>query len=1358
MSEQDEPSEQPKYSLHIEQPQGLVIGDDPHVTNNFFRVVEPPSAGSTSSKSSLPPVTREELLRAVHTASTELRDYPHEIAGEHLTRPEVTEILGWVVSADPKEKLGMILDLPGGGKTVVMRDVLVSLEDSGIPVLAIKADTLSGVEDVNELRHRLDLPMSVEDCARFLAQEGLVVVIVDQIDALSMVLSRDQDTLNTILSALSRLRGIPNVRIVASCRTFDLRHDPRLSSIKVDKEFDLRALTEEQVNNVLRRLDVDPARLLPEHESLLTVPLHLSLYAQVMADMGASPATESFRTLQELYEALWRKRIEAVPPETPQTGERIEAIYALVDAMRGRSQLTAPLAVLDAYATAARYLEQIAFIRRERGNFLFAHQTLFDYCYARRFVAAGRSISADVLDGEQGLFERSQMIHVLAYLRGADENMYRRELAALMFAEGLRVHLRLLLMNWFGSLTKPTENEFRIAQRLMATPEGCTQFLSSAAGNEDWFDVLNAGSMERLFRLEDAKAINVFYWFLGSVIEKRVDQVVDLLRPYLGRSEEWNSRVIFVLDRLSNWKSEKALTLLCDVLRQRGTSAGREYLLSLHHLASSNPAGGCRAVRALLDRRVEEMLAEEAEEQGGAEAGGNVDEETDFRRALRRGRLHWNESLFGEHSINEVLQKAVADCPREIVAHLLPWFVRTIQVLTVKTDGESDETDRETYAWDALFATGWYGDYLNESAVFSNRIMEALRHVAKTAPDEFRRLAQELTPIDSMAIHRALANAYLAAPETYAGDIAEYLMGDRRRLTLGEHEEPEYDSRRLYGVAFGLVDEEQRLRLEDLILSHKPQRESRGSEAGYDYCGLTQLKFLKSVPNVELLSEAARGRLQELEEKFLDLELKAPEGMVVRDVVPPVSPEVLAVMSDDELLEAMRKYNDTYRPSERDEFFTGGVLALAYAIGERAKTEPERIFTLTRRFDDSISFKYVLAIISALANTPDLPPEWLFEVVRRFSNRITHSDRQAISHALAARAAASVPDDLVDLLSDWALHDPDPEGDSWAETDRYGNRLHQGDPHSQGINSTRGIALESAVKCAILPEPSQVERSLNLLEEAARDSTTAVRSCVVQALDWMLYRGEDDRVLEIFERAMDGHPRLLQVPVTHRLLYRSYFLHFNRVHTFIERLLVDRDDNTRQMGASLACLASFKHEEAGDLESRAMTGDHVMRRGAAQVYARQLGDPRYEDICRERLRTLMQDEDEDVLTSVGVCFKYARLEQFESLRGFIEEFLNSPALLPGAQHLVKYFKQIAADEHDLTLNVTERILDEGGDDLFTVKKNRVLDDTDLVALPLTVYTHANNREIKNRAIELFERLLLKGSYAAQRALNDWDRK
>lgn len=358
-------------------------------------------------------ITVESLKAAIRRANASLRGYRNTTAGVHLERTEVTQIVEWVKNDEPNERLAMLLDQPGAGKTVVMRDVLDRLEAQDLPVLAIKADWLSGISSHQDLADRLGLPLTLEDCAHKLIRDQPFVIILDQLDALSLSLSRDQATLDVMLSAIARLRETPDVRIVASCRAFDLQNDPRLASIKVDKEFRLQPLDDEQVALVLRALGVNAADLLPAHRTLLRVPLHLDIYARIMQGRGGHSA-ERFGSLQDLYQALWRRIVEGAQVESASRQDRVsDAVYRLVDAMQTSRQTSAPEGVLDDYPGSIRHLQREGFIRQEGSRLFFLHQTLFDYCYARRFVAQGRSIASEVVNGPQGLFERSQMVQVL---------------------------------------------------------------------------------------------------------------------------------------------------------------------------------------------------------------------------------------------------------------------------------------------------------------------------------------------------------------------------------------------------------------------------------------------------------------------------------------------------------------------------------------------------------------------------------------------------------------------------------------------------------------------------------------------------------------------------------------------------------------------------------------------------------------------------------------------------------------------------------------------------------------------------------------------------------------------------------
>jgi hypothetical protein len=823
------------------------------------------------------------------------------------------------------------------------------------------------------------------------------------------------------------------------------------------------------------------------------------------------------------------------------------------------------------------------------------------------------------------------------------------------------------------------------------------------------------------------------------MINARTDAVLQRLRPYLGRDQNWDTAIAYCLSRLEDWQDDGAIDLLCDVLA-RGAAAHREDLC-LHQLAQSNPAGGCRALRVYLDQRLDSLM-----KQAGTAQIDGADSESGSNSRFH-DRLKWERELLGEYAVGELLTAAAQSAPQELIEHLLPWFLRAVRIFTFEVPSPKD-----AYPSDAVFAWGWHNEHQSEGALFSIRMGQALSAAARSQPSLFRPLTEALAAIPQLAVHRVLAQAYLVEPVTYADDIAAYLLADMRRLDIGDYSDSHYDSCRLYGAAFAHVGPERRAALEKLILDWQPEWE-KGSRRSR---GSTQLRFLKSAPR-HLLSERALRRLQELEHKFPTFRLEPPKGIEFVAVGPPIREESLAKMSDEAWLGAMRKYNGTTEwDAPGEDPLKGGVIELSRAFHEHVKASPERFYRLAQRFDESVSLYYVETAISGLAESI-APADWVFDLARQFTPRIEGDFRRGICRALEKRAEAGVPDDLLDMIADWALHDPSPEQEMWLTRASSRQSSTFDDALQFGINTNRGAAVEAVCHCALQRKPPQVERGFQVLEQAANDPSTPVRACVVYHLGPFLNQDEA-RVLTIFERALEGHPILLQSQVTQRFLYWCYRHNFPRVRPYVEAMLDDPDDKTRQAGARLACLAAFHHTEAGDLAERAIQGDPTMRRGATEVYARNLEDQGVRRSCEAHLRRLQDDSDDKVRAKVGECFRYLEPEHLVPLRPFIEAFLASSALAPGAEHFIKYLKSVACDDYELTLQATEQILDQTGGEVFDIRTHWAMLEDDLAQLPLAVYNHATDAAIKARAMNLFERLLVHGSRSAHQALADWDRR
>lgn len=269
------------------------------------------------------------LRSAVRDCSALLRQHKRTLGGTgiHLYRAVSQEIAEWACDASHGDGTAMLLDSAGTGKTVVMQETMSALEERGATVLAIKADQqLSGVNGPNDLQRKLALPEPVERVVGRLGALGPTVMIIDQVDALSLSLARDQRALDEVLALVARLRELPGVTVLLSCRTFDRNADPRLKRMDVGRVFALPLLQEAEVAEVLEKLGIDKDALTPATLELLRTPLHLDLFARVaQAGVMGFARIRGIRSLQELYGLLWEEAVLQPIPNGPSASDRERA-------------------------------------------------------------------------------------------------------------------------------------------------------------------------------------------------------------------------------------------------------------------------------------------------------------------------------------------------------------------------------------------------------------------------------------------------------------------------------------------------------------------------------------------------------------------------------------------------------------------------------------------------------------------------------------------------------------------------------------------------------------------------------------------------------------------------------------------------------------------------------------------------------------------------------------------------------------------------------------------------------------------------------------------------------------------------
>jgi hypothetical protein len=1296
-----------------------------------------------------PTVELSALLQAIGSANLTLRNHEATILGEHILRPEVATIIDWVLHAEADKQFGVLLDQPGAGKTGVMRDVLLDLERRGIPVLALKANALSAVNSPDELLDILRLPCSIEEAAQYvIATKGLFVLLVDQLDALSYVLARDPDALHVVLDTIARLRSIGSVRIVASCRTFDLHTDPELSRVKVDRQFSLQPLSESDVERLLAVVGVDAKQLLDGHRKLLSVPLHLDIYTRIVhaeANKSGQVVTDPYFSLQELYGRLWSRVVDfpasdrlanAAAIDTP-----VAAIYALVSAMSAQKAVSVPVSTLDKFGLSTAYLLEQGLIHEEGLNLRFIHHTFFDYAYARRFVGEGGRLCENVRGGAQGLFERSMVVQVLAYLRGTNPQQYIDELSCLLRSDDVHLHIKSLVLGWFGTLPRVLDEEVEFAHYFMNTNTGLLLTLASMSGNTAWFDKLNAaGFLAGKLAHNEEPAVNGTVNYLGTVINSRTVEVLQLLQPYVGRSEAWDLRVLHCLVQLKGWQNEQAINIVSSILR-RGHILGT-YNLGFHEMAVSNPAGGCRAVRAYLDVWLEQERKADASEDAG-------DQQQLLARMRRK--CSFMEGSPMPYGLNEVVREAAQHNPRELLDQLLPWLIAA-----TSRPGSLEASTEHYYADNifSIFSSRADAQNIDDVDVVPVTVSIALAELAKTDIDAFLKFAQAIEVQDSQVLQTVLAQAYRADPELHATRIANYLLADPRRYNLDAEKASDYVSHQLFAAAMQYSDAETRQALEEYL---------HGLQIGYEadspkYKGLTELGFLLAVPQ-EQLTRPALLRMQELRRKFPDYKPEKPRPMIAGIVGPPIPAKAMDKMTDAHWLSAMREYDDsTEHHVNVKRPLAGGVSDLSGAFAGQVEKEPQRSYDLSAQFDERISAHYKAALISGLGGE-SAPAHLLFDAVRRFVPVLPDLYRGMISQAIEnkAKAGTKIPEDLLALLEDWTQPDLDAAEE------------HPEKPLTTAINSNRGRALEALCTCLLRPEPAETDRAFRVLQRAAEDPSGAVRAMVIRWLiDPGIYKSDFHHALGIFMRAVDGYPELLGTPGAYDMIHGGCHDRFEEMRPFIEAMLGSSNRDIQEQGAILACLAALRYPQAQDLAERAMTGDVAHRSGAARVYSQFASKAQRWEACQSGLRRLMNDDDAKVRSPVGACFLHLQPGQIASIRPFLMDFLNSASLPEGAAHLSAYVERIAKYEHDLALQVTAAILDAvdrekaqpSDASAFSAGTplSQVLRDEEFVRLPITVYMKSHDDEKRRAAMTMFDRLLILGSYQAHAVLSEWDRR
>ncbi|MFI5806356.1 hypothetical protein [Streptomyces sp. NPDC051561] len=1235
-----------------------------------------------------------------------------------LLRPIIPRGEAACLAAEVREgtrRLVLLTGTAGGGKSAVLHQAVTALDEAATPVLAFRLDRLEPFGSTHELGQRVGLPVSPVGALGAVAGGRPCVLVVDQLDAVSMASGRIPETFDAVADLVDEAAAHPGMRVVLACRTFDAEADARIRRLAAQEHCSrvtIGQLSDSQVDIAVTGMGLDVARLDPAKRALLRSPLHLVLLEQV-ADQEEALL---LHTTRQLFDAFWDTKQEECA-RRPSVRFH-DAVSVVVAAMSARQRLSVPQSVLDTDDLAAtrKVLESEHICVRDGPQLAFFHESFFDYAFARDWLRREGSLVSFLTGGEQELFRRGQVRQVLDHLRDLDPDRFAEEVEALLTGPAVRYHLKHLALAVLRGLDAPTAHEWAAVARVLDTRPPFRDYLIDMLGTPAWFRRMDdEGVFENWLGSADTRERDWAVKLLVAVADALPDRVAGLLEPYVADPGygAWLIRIVLHA-RLAG--SRRLFDLLLDGVRA-GLFTGAEHTLwdSAGNLTAEEPTWVVELLSVLLAERPDVLRLDDQD-----------------RVALLLNR---------DHAVLRTVAAAAAGAPEEFCVRMLPVLLAVIRLTAFPRRSGRPVRDRHfSYRHPEGDPDDLGGALLQGTAT-------ALRSIAGRDAVRARQLVEHLVSEPYEAAQWLLYQVLVAAGSELASWSADILLQGRHRLLSGYIANAVWGSREVIHSIGGALPDDTFGRLEESLLHLRLPPDEKLSP-------WHEFTLLTALPE-ERLSERATRRLGELRRLHDNQgEPDEPEGVTGRFVGPPIPAQAARHMSDDQWLRAMRKHS---RDRVDWATHTGGARELSHVLQSMTVADPVRFARLAVRIDAGTHPSYGASLLLGLGEAePYGDPETVFEAVRHCARMGRPELDRWLGHALR-KYLDHVPLDLVEELLTCALASDGP--DAAADPpggDRAGDDVTR-DLFTAGINTVRGSAAESLG--ALLAHDTDGSRAALIVPHLGRlaaDPSLDVRACVAHVVHAAI-RHDRLAAADAFAVLVQAPDHLLSSPYVARLAIALMHGDPGSAGPLTERMLRSPAAPVRRCGGQTAALAAMEWE-VPDLLAEVLAGnDGAQRQGAADVCAQRLLNTGDAALAHHALVQFFHDPEESVREAAAAVAAALRGRRLGPYRRTLIALIDSHAFEVALPQLLITLEGAPDRVDELVLACARRFVVVFGTASADLARGAAADARHIGRLLVRAYIQATAPAHRSAILDLLDRLLLLRSYGVAEAINESDR-
>ncbi|MDC0709152.1 NACHT domain-containing protein [Stigmatella sp. ncwal1] len=1265
----------------------------------------------------------------------QLLSWPQLLPGERwIERPELESLLHRIESESSSTTI--VLGQPGSGKSALLARLgtrLAGRED--VVLLALKADRLpTSLGTPETLQKWLELSRPLHEILNQLSQVRKVVLLVDQLDALSDLVDLSTGRLNVLMGLLQRVAETPNLHIVASCRSFEFRHDVRLRDYQANViQLELPAWN--LVEPVLREAGVDSAIWSKHAREVLRTPQHLKIFLEHFKNSHTP-----FHSYHAMLEELWQQCV--LDSRKPGLDELVSAVAT---EMTDTEQLTLPAARFDKQRDKVQQLLVADILFQDGTRIGFTHQTLFEFARARLIISGQEHLNEFVLPRQATLSIRPKLWSCLMYLRDVGGRLYRDEFQRLWSAPKLRPHLRALMIDFLGQLDAPTADEEAWLRSMLQDNEWRRRTLSAVATSPGWFEWLARLQLPYFMvtDLEQAQAVLpvlIHGWRLNR------EKVLELIEDCWVEPPEKHGLALKAFQQLDVW-NERAVRPVVRILRESPIAAN--VASNLASLVSAHaPKLAPQIVAAALERQVQDI---------------SVEKKTESEV------LHACEQMLVSSRDWYAAADIAAAAPAEYLDAVWPWFVRLLERFVEEPHS---------------FVTGYPRSRLSllvideeeiQATLFSS-IREAVFSTAEHESARFLKFVHEWDRSQVLDVHRMLAQGMCHMAEANPQETLEYLLADPRRLIIGGYPDPLADSRALIRMLAPQLTQEDLLRLEVAIKQWRYYSGNIPPASGPD--PLWRLKnerehrlhLLLAIPEE---TRSARTRKFVQSEELALGELREPEPEIPRlvAIVSPMSSEQMEKAHDEDILGLFAELTDETEWRHPRRRLLGGSVEAAREFAAFAVKHPDRAIGRMRRFKPGHQERPVAYALDELARHKHDPAElaqWVFE----FDARGFHSDdfRASAAHVLekAADKLQGLDDSLLSLLASWLKE---------AETAPSSEERWDGDlspsPRPTPLLGRWTMGgrvpdgnfpiLEAILKGYLSRNPPLVEQAFSVLElHLKRQERTDVWEALWAYLIRLFPQVGFERAWKFLSELFTRQPRVFSSRGGVYLLERvRWKAPPELLQPWMESLRTTGWKVGNQAFGELVALTATMNSQAWAKQEveKILTGEDIadadlgqLRLGLAFSSSLLWREPGWRRKVTDLQVRLIPVADDDVAVAIMDTFGGvdALLDDLETRR-LLGTIVKHPKVLHGGpQALVERLGDLLSCDPELIVQVCQAVVDQ-----IPLQPKMAIPLEELVNLALTL---ERQERIRPKGLELFERMCQVDilSFGAEEALRESD--